>query len=316
MKRIATLTLNPAIDASYEVDRMFPTHKMRSYGERYDPGGGGINVARVIAELGGMVRACYAAGGPTGIAFDALLDAEALPRRRIGIAGATRLSATVRERASGQEYRIVPRGPTLDDREWRAVLALVDEVQCDLLVASGSLPDGVPTDFYRHAAKRAAARGIDFILDSSGAGLRDALDDDSIMLIKPSGGELRALVGQPLESEREIVAAARGLVARGAARNIAVTLGHEGAILITQTAAFRLPALSVPVSSAVGAGDSFLGAMAFALAQNRPIIDAFRLGVAAGGAAVISPGTRLCSAHDIERLSAQVPDPTLLPADP
>lgn len=313
MQIIATLTLNPAIDAAYEVDKMHPTHKMRSHEERYDPGGGGINVARVVAELGGMVRAYYAAGGPTGAALGGLLDVEGLPKHLIPINGATRLSATVRESETGDEYRIVPRGPNLSESEWQNCLAEVETMQCDILVASGSLPDGAPEDFYRRAAAIAAKRGIKFILDSSGRGLKHALGDANILLIKPSRGELRTLVGKSLDSEPEIVAAARDLVATGAVQNVAVTLAHDGAILVTSAGTYRLPALPIEVRSSVGAGDSFLGAMVVALSQDKSVTEAFRFGLAAGTAAVMSPGTQLCSNDAVRRLFAQVGEPALIP---
>lgn len=147
MKRVVTLTLNPAIDAAAEAEVVRPIRKIRTWGERYDPGGGGINVARVIHELGGPVLAVYLSAGVTGAALEEMVLASRIKSRRIPIAGHTRMSQTVHERSSGLEYRFVPQGPVLEKREWEAGLAAFDELDCEYLVASGSLPRGVPADF-------------------------------------------------------------------------------------------------------------------------------------------------------------------------
>src|SRR5688572_27198592 len=120
MASIATLTLNPTIDHSFEVDRILHTHKMRGRNERHDPGGGGINVARVFVRLGGNARCYYLSGGATGAALDGLLDLHQLVRTGIAIKGETRISTSVFERGSGREYRFVTAGPSVLAEEWQA----------------------------------------------------------------------------------------------------------------------------------------------------------------------------------------------------
>ncbi|MBJ7439599.1 MAG: 1-phosphofructokinase family hexose kinase [Sphingopyxis sp.] len=304
MKSIATLTMNPALDTAYDVDRVFHTHKVRSHGERYEPGGGGINVSRVISRLGGTARAYYLAGGATGAALDALLDLHQIVRTRIAIKDHTRVSSAIYERESGKEYRFVPRGPTVSEAEWRACVAAIGTIDCDYLVLSGSLPDGVPEDFYSRVQAIAAQRGTKLILDSSGAALRSGLANGGLYLVKPSLGELQDAVGHPLESPAEIAKAAAAIVERGLAKHVAVTMGHDGALLASSAGVVRLPAIAVDAKSAVGAGDSFVAAMVFAIACDRPVLDAFRYGIAAGAAAVLTPGTDLCHPVDIDRLYA------------
>lgn len=306
MPTIATLTLNPTIDTAYEVDRVFPTHKMRTLKEKYDPGGGGINVARVFTRLGGQAHCFYLSGGPSGVALDGLLDQHHLARTKIPIAGTTRISASLYDRESGQEYRVVPVGPTVSPAEWQACFDALEQARCDYLVLSGSLAPGVPDDFYARVAASAVARGIKVVLDSSGAGLSEGLASGHIHLTKPSLGELRQLVGEPLDTDDAIGAAALSLVTSGQTDMVAVTMGHEGALLASGDRTLRLPALPIAAVSTVGAGDCFVAGMVFALATGKSAHEAFRYGIAAGSAAVQTPGTDLAHPADIERLLPQV----------
>ena len=306
MKPIATLTLNPTIDASYDVDRVIPTHKIRTRNERYEPGGGGINVARVYCRLGGAVECLYLSGGGTGAAFDGLLDDMGLPRRHVTIAEPTRVASAVHEAETGQEFRFVPAGPTISPEEAERCLDLLREVECAYFVASGSMPPGIASDFYVRAGEIVRARGVAFVLDTSGTALKTTLAAGGVHLVKPSAGELRALTGCALQSEAEIGEAAMDIVRAGQAELVAVTLGHKGALLAQASGTTLLPAIAIEAKSAVGAGDSFLAAMLFALASGRGAVEAFRYGMAGGAASVLNPGTGLAHPEDIERLFGMV----------
>lgn len=306
MKSIATLTLNPTIDASYDVDRIVPTHKVRTRNERYEPGGGGINVARVFCRLGGKVECIYLSGGGTGAAFDGLVDDLNLPRRRIEIAEPTRIAGAVHESETGQEYRFVPAGPTISAEECERCLEVLRVVACDYFVASGSLPPGIAPDFYVRAGRIMRERGIAFVLDTSGEALKRTLSAGGVHLVKPSAGELRQFTGRELASGEEIGAAAMDIVRAGQAELVAVTLGHNGAILARAEGTTFLPAIPIEARSAVGAGDSFLATMLAALARGCDPVDAFRYGMAGGAASVLTPGTGLAWPEDIERLFAML----------
>jgi len=305
---LATLTVNPTIDVAYQVDMLAPVHKMRATQERHDPGGGGVNVARVFVRLGGNARCHYLAGGATGVALDNLLDLHQLVKVKTPIAGDTRVSSTVFEKTSGQEFRVVPEGPEIQRAEWEACLGGLTQRHCDYLVASGSLARGMPDDFYARAARLARSQDIRFVLDSSGRGLVGGLEGGDIFLVKPSQEELEALAGRPLASDMDIEGEALRIVERGQARFVAVTLGERGAMLVSQDGVRRLPAIDVRPVSTVGAGDSFLAAMVHALAAGRQIDEAFAFGVAAGAAAVSTPGTDLARADEIKRFFAEMPD--------
>lgn len=309
MTAIATLTLNPTIDTAYEVERIVPTHKMRAVAERHDPGGGGINVARVIDNLGGVARAYYVAGGATGDALDGLLDAYQMPRKRIRIAGDTRLSAAVYDHATGQEYRVVPKGPEVTAEECARCLEAVRRIDCGILVASGSLMPGMPDDFYAQVQDHARRQNIRVVLDTSGPALKAGLAAGGYYLVKPSQGELRQLTGRPLNTGAEVAAAAAEIVSEGLAEIVAVTMGMDGAVLAHAGGTVTLPAVPVDAKSSVGAGDSFLGGMVHALAGGRTVVEAFRYGMAAGAATVQTPGTQLCTLAEVERLYPLVARP-------
>lgn len=306
MPGIATLTLNPTIDIAYEVERVFHTHKIRTTGESSNPGGGGINVARVFVRLGGSATCYYMAGGATGPALSGLLDRHQLVHRRIDIEGATRVSTAVFETSSGHEYRFVPNGPEISQEEWQSCLDALDDCPFDMLVASGSLPPGVPDDFYARLARKAAAADVPFVLDSSGEGLREGLAGGGVYLVKPSLGELRGLVGEQVTGVDEVSAAAMEIVGKGQARLVAVTLGHEGAVLARKEGVLFIPSLPIEAKSAVGAGDSFVAGMVFALVNGWDEVEAFRFGIASGAAAVLTPGTDLARPEQIRQLFQNV----------
>lgn len=307
MRNIITVTINPAIDVSTSVERLEPSTKLRCGPARRDAGGGGINVARVIRRLGGEVQAIFPAGGLPGEMLVRLLEAEAVPTLASPIAGETREDFTVLERSTGREYRFVLEGPELSWTEWSACLdsAIEPGDGLAIIVASGSLPPGVPADFHARLASNARTAGDRMVLDASGPALAAALKA-GVYLIKPNLRELKDLTGMPLDDDGERLAAARQIIARGGAELVALTLGEAGALLVAADLAWRAPALPIRPVSTVGAGDSFLAGMVHALAAGKPLEDAFRLGMAAGSAALLSPGTGLCEAAEVERLLPMV----------
>ena len=303
MKPIVTLTLNPTIDGSASADVIAPLRKIRTSDERYHPGGGGINVARVVAELGGDALAIYLAGGATGAILDDLLKDIGVACRYIPIAGYTRIAHTVFERSSGQEYRFVPEGPEVSEGEWEACLSELAALDFDYVVISGSLPRGLPDTAYARVVDIAAAKKARVVLDTSGDALKATLAK-GVFLVKPNWGELEDLVGRPLPQTDQLITAARTLIANKSAEIVAITLGKDGALIVSQNEAWHSVAPPVTANSAVGAGDSFVGAVTLALARAQSLDAVLAYGIAAGTAAVLSPGAELSSAADVERLYA------------
>jgi 6-phosphofructokinase 2 len=298
MTAIVTLGLNPAIDVSSDADVVRSMHKVRTFNETYDPGGGGINVARVVTELGGECEVVYLAGGITGALLGNLLDGLKVRRRLIPIAGNTRISFTVHEQETGLEYRFVAAGPTLGRAELDACLKAVEALDFRYFVASGSLPQGVAADYLAEIAAVVVKKGAKFVLDSSGPGLKTTLQKAPVFLVKPSLNELEHLVGNALDADGARDAAS-DLVRRGCAEMVAVTMGPDGAILATREHIFYARALKVVAKSTVGAGDSFLGAVVWALAAGRSIEDALAYGIAGGAAALLNPGTKLVARDNV-----------------
>lgn len=303
-QRIVTLTLNPSVDLASEAEAVRPVRKIRTVNETYDAGGGGVNVSRVVRELGGDTLAVVTSGGVAGRFLEELLEGAGVPHRPVPIAGRTRISQVVQDRSSGLEYRFIPEGPALSAAECRAALDAVAEEAGGWLVLSGSLPRGVPEDYFAQAAREAHARGQQVVLDSSGAALRAAVvGSGGVALMKPSLGEFEALLGRELKEASDIEQAALEFARSGAARLVAVTLGHRGAVLATaEGQCWRLPAPDVPVRGASGAGDSFVAAMTLALSRGATLPDAFAWGSAAGGATVSASGTAHASRAEVERL--------------
>jgi 6-phosphofructokinase 2 len=306
---IVTLTMNPALDVSTSTARVMSEHKLRCGPSRMDPGGGGVNVARTIHRLGGDALAIYAVGGLTGAIYRQMLEAEGVRTQAVPIAGTTRESFTVEETDSGEQFRFVLQGPEFSEAEWRDCLAVLEPaiVAGGYVVASGSLPPGVPSDFYARVARLAHAHGARSIVDASGEALEEAVAE-GVFLVKPSRRELSQLVGRELVGEQNEVDAASELVARGAAELVALTLGKAGAVLASAAGVIRLPVPEVRVQSPVGAGDGFLGAFVWRLSEGRDAESAFRTAVAAGSATAALEATEMCSLADVEALEVLLPE--------
>jgi 6-phosphofructokinase 2 len=302
MPAIVTLTMNPALDVATATDTIVPSIKLRCEEPRYDPGGGGINVARAVHMLGGDALAVYPAGGASGEMIRGFLEKEGVPQAVVPVASMTRQSLAVVERQSGKQYRFLLPGPPLGahDRE-RCLDALAAQAKgAVFIVASGSLPPGAPDDFYARVARLAGDCGARFALDSSGDALTRA--GAGVFLIKASLRELEHLRGAAIAGDVAQDSAARAIVAEGRCEVLVVSLGAEGALLATKEGRWRFPAARVAALSSIGAGDSMLAGMLVSLVRGWPLADALRFGIAAGAAALLRPGTELCRREDTERL--------------
>jgi 6-phosphofructokinase 2 len=304
--QIVTLTMNPAVDLSTSVTRMAPFTKMRCAPGHRDPGGGGINVARVLNRLGIDATAVYPAGGTTGQLLKTLVEREAVRSMIVTVQNETREDVTVFDASTREQFRFVFPGTALSEMEWQECLASIGRLTPPpaFVIASGSLPPGVPENFFGLVA-RACEGQSRVIVDTSGPYLKAALEH-GIYLIKPNLHEFQHLVGISASDDAALIEAARDLIGRGQTDIVALSMGPEGALLITRDLALRASGLPIDPVSVSGAGDSFLGAMVWSLMNDGRLDTALRYGVAAGSAALLSPGTELCLPIDVHRLVADV----------
>lgn len=301
---ILTVTLNPALDLSAHVDAMVPGPKLRLDRPLVEPGGGGVNVARAIHELGGAVTVWVALGGTAGEQHRALMTAQGLSVCGFDVTGETRANWAISD-ATGQQFRLQLPGPDWTSEQSDAALSDVVTQAKGLVVLSGSQPPGVDTRFPQRLAAALGA-SCQLVIDTSGDALRQLVEAPSAearpLLLRLDQAESEGLAGMPLATVADSAALARALVARGVATWVCLARGADGSVLVGEQGAWHCRPPEVKVASKVGAGDSFTGALVLALAQYAPPQEALKLGTAAAAAAVMTEGTALCRRADVQRL--------------
>jgi 6-phosphofructokinase 2 len=298
MTRIITLTINPTIDKSSRVDTVASEIKMRCAKPTFDPGGGGINVSRAINHLGGESLAVYTAGGAMGKMLTVLLHEKEVNAHPIRIDDLTRVNLTVFETSSTLQYRFGMPGPHITEAEWKACNRAILDVEPEYLVLSGSLAPGIPHDYYFILAQQARERDIKVIIDTSGEAL-EACTRAGAYLMKPNLRELELLSGHEFTTEEKQIEVARDLISGGMAEVLVISMGSAGAMMVTMDDAVQMRPPIVPIQSKVGAGDSMVGGIVWALTAGESLRSAVRYGIAAGTAAVMTPGTDLCRREDV-----------------
>jgi 6-phosphofructokinase 2 len=303
MTRILTLTLNPALDKSITVDKLIPEKKLKAGNIKTEPGGGGVNVSRALHKLGFDSEAIYLAGGYTGREFNVLLEKEGIKTIPVEIKGDTRENFIVLDQASGKQYRFGLEGPAVETSEWLQVLKYIQsEKNIQYIVASGSLPPGIPPAFFKQLAALAGEKNAKLVIDTSGPALADAVQE-GVFMIKPNLGELANLAGHQDDLNFDgALNAARELINNQRCEMVAVSMGAEGAMLVTRNGYHRAKPPDVKVMSTVGAGDSMLAGLLFALVNGFAESNMLAYGVAAGTAATLNPGTGLCDKTNTEQL--------------
>ncbi len=306
MTKIVTVTLNPALDITTDVDQLLSGKKLRCQTPRYDPGGGGINVSRAIKKLGGESLAFAAIGGVIGEALCALLASEPIDARWFDIEGATRESFVVHEQTTGLQYRFVLPGPRWRDDLWQQaleeLLAIIAPGDC--VVASGSLPPGVPDTYYSELATRVDKAGASALIDTSGGpleALTRATSQPSAVIVMDED-EARQLIGSATLEIGDAHRLAREMVANGSAQIVVITLGARGALALSREEGWRVAPPLVEVDSKVGAGDSFMAGLVIGLSARWPLREAAAYAMAAAASAVMTPATELCTSETTESL--------------
>lgn len=311
---VVTLTPNPALDLSTSADEVAPNRKLRCSAPRIDPGGGGINVSRVVRRLGGETCAVYVAGGPTGERLSRALAAEGIDTACCPVEHDTRESVTVTDTSTGDLYRFVLPGHALSEAQ---ADALVERFASRLGpgvvgVGSGSLPGGLPHALWARCARAAREAGALFVLDSS-SGV-DAALAVGVSVLRFNHDEIVAEAGRALDWPHGMADWCAQVVRRGAAERAIVTHGAEGAVLVGRGGRIAARPPKVEATSAVGAGDSFVAGFVHALVSGMDEGEALRLAVTCAAAALVTPGTELAERETIDALLAETPPPEILEA--
>lgn len=306
MKNIVTLTMNPAIDKSTTVDYIEPEQKLRCTNPKFEAGGGGINVSRAIKKLGHSSLAVFPSGGHTGIGLQDLLSEEGIQQLPIKIKNWTRENFSIVETSSNHQYRFNMGGSEMSVEEGQACLDQLTQMDPhpEFIVASGSLPPGLSNDFFAKVAQIAKQFGSKFILDTSGEPLKHAANE-GVYLLKPNLGELHKLAGVEdtnALNDDKIADLALQVINKGNCHVVVVSLGPDGAMLVTKDKVEHIRAPKIHKRSTVGAGDSMVAGMVLSLANDKSLEEMVRYGVACGSAATMNEGTELCKKEDVERL--------------
>ena len=294
--------MNPAMDIYMVVNKLEADKKLRGHSPRTEPGGGGINVSRAIAKLGGQSTAIFTHGGYIGDGYSLMLANENFEQLPVWVKNNTRQNFIVREENSGCLYRFGTPGSPLEETECHSILEKIRSLNdADFFVASGSLPPGAPDDFYAEVARAVKENGLKLVLDTSGKPLAEILKA-SAYLIKPNQDELEALTGKKAETEAGQRDALRQLMDEHDVENIVLSLGEKGALLATKGEIHYYQAPRVEQKSSVGAGDSMVGGIVYSLAAGSSLDDAVMFGIACGSAAIMTPGTELLRKAEAEKL--------------
>lgn len=306
---ILTITLNPTLDIASGTPFVRPGVKLRCDRPQIDPGGGGINVARAIRNLGGQATALIAVGGANGAQVLQLLALEGIRTVAFQGPGDTRQSFSATDHSNGAQYRFVMPGPDWHADDVDRGLTVIDQATTNgtLVVLSGSQPPGVAKEFPTILSRHVAGQGARLIIDTSGPALRDIVSarHDAIDTLRMDDAEAEDLAGHPLPERADTAAFCARLVARGVARIVIVARGADGSVMASAAGQWHAVAPPVTVVSAVGAGDSFVGAYALAIAQGTAPPDALRCAVAAASAACMTAGTDLCQADAVSEQLAE-----------
>ncbi len=298
---IVTLTINPALDKSANFSGLIPEQKIRCETPQYDAGGGGINVSKAIHRLNGASLCVFTSGGPIGIMLQECLEKEKITTKIIPIQNWTRENFIAFDSATKLQYRFGFPGSALSVKELEQIKETIINLKPKFLVLSGSLNEGISSDFYQTICKLFLNSETKIIVDTSGEALNKVLET-GVYLIKPNIGELAKLMNVERLEENEVPIAAQKIINDGSAEIVVVSLGPNGAFLVTKDETHFVAAPTVVKKSTVGAGDSMVGGMVWALSQNKPVKEVLQWGVSCGTAATMNEGTQLFKLEDALKL--------------
>ena len=303
---IITVTMNPAIDKTVEIDQLLPGGLNRIRKVEYDAGGKGINVSKTIRELGGTSIATGFLGGNAGKTIQSVLDEKKIRNDFIQVDGETRTNTKVIEK-NGAVTELNEPGPVISEDQIHALLQKLEDYADDhtLFVLAGSIPAGVDRNIYAEITRLVHKKGAKVLLDADGELFRNSLEAVPD-IIKPNRVELEEYAGFDYRaSQEELLNLARKIRQKGIG-TVAVSMGKSGAMLVKDGYEVRCPALSVKAHSTVGAGDAMVAALAYSWDQGLDDDALTRLCIAASAGAVTTIGTKPPTRELVDQLAEQV----------
>ncbi|MGB3344177.1 MAG: 1-phosphofructokinase family hexose kinase [Aequorivita sp.] len=300
--KIVTLTLNSTLDKSANVDGIVPDKKLKCHSITYAPGGGGINVTRVLKRLEVTSTCIYPCAGEHGRLSTQLLLKEKIHPRPITVKNPIRENFAVRDTQSGLQYRFgMPENVLSNHELFRIRKTIHDNIQeGDILVLSGSIPESVPLNYYISLLNN-IPKSVKVIVDSSGPVLRETLQYP-LFLIKPNQKELANLVGRESLSSREQEEVALKLIHSEKVQYVVVSLGKDGAFLAYKDKIIYQGNPKFPKKSTIGAGDSMVAGLLYGILLESSPAQMLKWGVVCGVAATMIEGTGLATQANIKKV--------------
>lgn len=297
--------MNPVLDKNTSAKLIIPEKKIRCKAPTYAPGGGGLNVSRAIKKLGGNSTAIFLGGGDTGKKISTLLDEEGISYRQVKSDVGVRENLMVLDGTTNNQYRFGMPGSEVEKEKWKEVFDTIKNInqKPDYIVASGSLPPGVPDDFYAQLASYANKNNIRLVLDTSGLPLKIAMKE-GVYMIKPNLREMANLLKKNELTGMEQEQAAIEFLKKNKCKMLVLSLGPKGAMVAYggDIISYIVPP-TMPIVSTVGAGDSMVAGTVIGLSNGLWPHQAARYGVAAGTAAAMTPGSELCKKEDADKIN-------------
>ena len=302
---IITVTMNPAIDKTAEVNTFLHGELNRLTKVEIDAGGKGINVSKTIRELGGTTLATGFLGGSGGAVIASVLKKLSIPEHFIQVDGETRTNMKLVE-PGGVLTELNEPGPIIGKEQVETLLNdLVELAGPDIwFVLAGSIPAGVKPDIYERIIRAVKEKGASVFLDADGELFRRALEAGPD-LIKPNKFELEQYFGVSDANELDLIHMGKKIMDKGVQMTV-ISMGKEGAMFVTKDQIYRVPGLSVEARSTVGAGDAMVAALTYGMEQKYDLKTCIRLGVAASAGAVMTEGTKPPARETVDRLMALV----------
>ena len=301
---IVTLTINPALDKSAKIDQLLPEQKLKCKAIEFQAGGGGVNISRVLHTLGVKNNCMFTCGGDTGKTLKGLLEDEKLELTPIAVEAWTRENLAVVDAKTDLQYRFGMPGQGLSAAEIKIVKSAINKIVTDnsLFIISGSIPDAMSSDFYIELIDSLSAKNVKIIVDTSGEALKASLKKP-VFLMKPNQGELAQLAGKDFLTKTEQENFAMELINNKHAEYVVVSLGARGAFLASESGIFYQNTPSVKVKSTIGAGDSMVAGLVYAIEQGMSSPDILKWGVVCGVATTMTGGTNLATKENIHVVS-------------